>query len=323
MIEFDEIRKKYENLSNIHSVITLKHSNHIPKDIYTIVRENLSNSKFAGNNSLKFFLRKNNKFLHISSSTSSTLSISPINYYIIYNSKSDVNISTIIESYKTSIIINDIFKINKKFNIYVLMSDNKRYLPAVHSHMIEPDNINGGFTSSNTEKIFITRGEEFSKVIMHELLHHSYIDNHNWDESNIDRLKRHFKISNDTQLHPNEAVIELYATMLKLYFVSLRFKVPFQLLYEKELKYSIIQYFKIINKQGHMNPTKTWFETTNSYCYIIFKTILLKNHYKLKNKFYNNTDYITDFILSNRIALNSNLHIKFNNSLKIMLYSNY
>lgn len=314
MIEYEEIRKKYENLSNINSTIRLKYSTYIPKDIYNIFLENLSNSKFCGNTSYKFFMSKTNYYFELSSS------ISSIKYYIIYNKKNNINISTIIESYKTSIIINDIFKINKTFNIYILMSDNKRFLPKQHNHFIDADNINGGFTSSNTEDIFITRGEEFSKVIMHEILHHSYIDNHNWKISDIDRLKKAFNISHKTAIYPNESVIELYATILKLYFVSLRFGIPFQLLYENELKYSIIQYFKIMKKQEYMNK---WHEYTNSYCYIIFKTILFKNYNRLIDRFYKNTTYITDYLLSNKISLNAKPNIKFNNSLKIMLYSNY
>jgi hypothetical protein len=200
------------------------------------------------------------------------------------------------------------------------MSDNKRFLPISHDHIIDAEHINGGFTDLNTENIFITRGEEFSKVIMHEILHHSYIDNKKWDMDNISKLKKTFNIANDTYIYPNEAVIELHATILKLFFVSLRYNISFKKICESELRYSMIQYFKIKNKQKYMQK---WRENTNAYCYIIFKTILFKNYNKLIDNFYYNVDYITEFLISNKIELSTNTNIKFNKSLKIMKYSNY
>lgn len=315
MIEYEEIKKKYDSLSNINSSICLNYSTYIPKNIYNIFRENLNNNIFCGYTSYKYFQNIKNNYLEISSS------ISSLKYHIIYNNKHDrLIISNLIESYKTSIIINDIFKINKNFEIYILLSDNKRFLPHQHNEFIEAENINGGFTSKSSENIFITREEEFSKVIMHEILHHSYIDNDNWKTSDIDRLKKHFKIAHKNVIYPNEAVIELYATILKLYFISLRYGIPFQLLYENELNYTTMLYLKIMKKQEYMNE---WYEYTNSYCYIIFKTILFKNYDMLIDNFHQNTGYITDYLISNKISFKSKPNIKFNNSLKIMLYSDY
>jgi hypothetical protein len=72
------------------------------------------------------------------------------------------------------------FQIFHTFNIYLIMSPYKRCFPSV-SNLISSEHINGGFTSTKENNIYILRSEEFSKVILHELLHHCpKVHNEGW-----------------------------------------------------------------------------------------------------------------------------------------------
>ena len=63
---------------------------------------------------------------------------------------------------------------------------------------------------------------------------------------------------------------------------------------KKEVDFSLYQCHKILDKQGNT----PWYETTNAYCYIIFKTILLKNMTKLSEYTYPyNPEYIKEFLI--------------------------
>jgi hypothetical protein len=223
-------------------------------------------------------------------------------------------------------LISKIYDISKEgnyiFNFYIIMNPQKRYMPAKKEELIDVININGGYTYTDNNDIYIIRKEDYNKVILHELLHHNiYIHNMDWDELNIRRLKEHFNIHNKMLLIPNEAIIETYACVLNTIFHSIETKTSLKENLKKDQEYSIILAKKILDKQDG----KKWVEKTHSFCYIVFKTILYVyfNNFLKIYKYHNDTN-ITDFLIKyskqtfNKI--NKINKIKYSNKLKQTIY---
>lgn len=216
-------------------------------------------------------------------------------------------------------LISKIYDISKNgnyiFNYYIIMNPQKRYLPAKKDDLIDVININGGFTYTDNNNIYIIRKEDYNKVILHELLHHNiFIHNMDWDELNIKRLKEHFNIHNKMLLIPNEAIIETYACVLNTIFYSIETGTSLNENLKKDQAYSITLVKKILDKQDG----KKWIEKTHSYCYIVFKTILyvyFNNFLKIYK--YNNDNEITDFL----IKYSQQIYNKINKINKFNIYS--
>lgn len=220
--------------------------------------------------------------------------------HIYYNKDDDINLNHLIKIIKRCYTIIKIYDIKKIINIYVLMSDKKRYFPNKKNILIDCNNINGGFTNINGNNIFILRKEEFSKVILHELIHHvDKLNNYEWGNNNINRLKEHFKISKNTLLVPNEAITEIWAIIYLTLFINYEYNISYYKLIKYEINRSLYLSYKLLKYQGN----NLWNEKTNSYCYIIFKTIILNNLDKLLLKYTYPYDinYLTNFLIDNTI----------------------
>lgn len=196
-------------------------------------------------------------------------------------------------------LVSQIYKISKWgdyiFNYYVIMNPLKRHLPAKREQIIDAENINGGYTYTNKNNIYIIRKEDYNKVIIHELLHHNtLIHKQEWEDANIKRLKAHFKIHPNMLLIPNEAIIETYACILNTIFYSIETGTSLNENLKRDQVHSINLTRKILNKQGG----NLWDEKTHSYCYIVLKTILYVyfNKFLKIYRYHNDTD-ITDFII--------------------------
>lgn len=167
-------------------------------------------------------------------------------------------------------------------------------------------NINSGFTFLLRDEIFIFRKEEFPKVILHELIHHDLnIHNDNFSEINKRRLMEHFKISEDTTLILNEAMIEMWATIFQLAFISLDYGLEFRRLYMMETMYSIYKSNQI-KKNQEEKKNGIWRDNCNIYSYIIFKTILLLNLNEFIKIYMYPTRY-NDTILTDFLIRHSNI----------------
>lgn len=239
----------------------------------------------------QFFNDKCTKYLRLSQV------LSPITFHIYYDAL-DVPLAKIIKSYKETNCLVKYFNMTKSFNIYIVMAPYKRFFPA-KKNMINVEHINGGFTSILGNDIFIFRSEEFSKVILHEVLHHCpIVHSEMWTNENIISLKKEFNINKSMQLIPNESVVELWATLMHCAFLSFSYDMHFSDILNVEKQFSIMQYNKIIKKQQYASD-KIWNEYTNAYCYIVFKTIMLFNLHKLdllKLK----PEYVTTFLIDNK-----------------------
>jgi hypothetical protein len=323
--------KDIYNVSTIHDIYNIIKINYnfIMNDFKIIKADSFIFNDFnrelldSSNNYLNYefaykYLEKCNYCYHIT--------YKEINMYIIMRNKI-INKQTkqLFKNLYRVYLISKIYNISKwnsyKFNYYIIMNPQKRYLPSKKDDLIDVKNINGGFTFINKNNIYIIRKEDYNKVIIHELLHHNIlIHKTDWLDKNITRLKEHFNIDNNMLLIPNEAIIETYACVLNTIFYSIETETSLKKNLKKDQEHSIYLAKKILDKQGD----NKWNEKTHSYCYIIFKTIL----YVYFNKFlkiykYNNDIEITDFLIKyshniyNKISKISNIS---NNSLKQTIY---
>lgn len=195
-------------------------------------------------------------------------------------------------------LIKKLFNIkpSQDFNYYILLNPIKRKLPNKNGDRMEAVNINGGFTYFNSNNIYIIRKEDYEKVILHELLHHSDIHFERWSNNNINQIKNICGISDKQFLLPNEAIIETYAVIFNVIFYCIEHNMPFSSLKKmlaEDKEHNIAIAKKILTKQGN---TK-WYEKTHSYCYIVLRAIFyiyFKEFVRIYR--YNNDDDITSFI---------------------------
>ena len=211
-----------------------------------------------------------------------------------------VTISKIMLSVRQAIAVKCACNIDKQIDIYIIFAPYKRFYDLKKN--IGPDHINGGFTIVNDGKIFVFRSEEYAKVMIHEIVHHcKAIHSDIFHGHDIIALKQAFNISEKTVLIPNEAVVELWAAIFYCHLLSYEYYVPVHKLLEIELNFGITQSHKMIKKQNG----KKWEETSNAFCYVIFKTILLGNLKKfLKDVTYPyNSGYVTRFLIDNKDSI--------------------
>ncbi len=280
MINVNYLKKSYDK----HNIYDINISENDLNDNKNLVMKEISDINFCPDN-IKTYLKISNRYYNISSQYG-------INFHVFFDDTTTPIMYTLLKAYKQAIILKEYFNINTNFEIFIIMSPYKRYISS--DEIIKAKHINGGFTSHKDNKIFIIRSEEFAKVILHEILHHvTHIDNKDkWNNSHIIKLKLAFNISPKTILIPNESIVELWATIFYCMFLSFHYKIPYNIILNKELDYSIQQYHKILNHQNN----KEWFEYTNAYCYIVFKTILLAN-IKKYNIIHNDMDKIVSLLI--------------------------
>lgn len=314
MIDFIKIQKKYKQLELNKCFNSIKHYRDSKIFPTKIIDENFRDSRFCPS-FVRDYFHKCDNYIKINSYDNSLI------YHVLYECSTDVTIPALLKSMKNTMILKKAFGIGKQIHIYIVLCPAKRYFPEKNVH-IDCEHINGGFTS-NDNKIFILRSEEFAKVILHEMLHHcSFINNNNFNNKYIDILKKEFRISAETQLIPNEAVVEFWATLMHCTFVSLEYNIPLSQLLDSEKQHSFLQYCRILQKQGN----NLWFEKTNSYCYIIFKTILLFNATEFLNtvSFPYKPENLVKFIISHKNIRDCNIHSKNKNyGMRMMILSNY
>ena len=231
------------------------------------------------------------------------------NINIFYYGKSDDNLDLnyIQKILKRAYIITK--HINKTFNIHLILSPLKKEFNGL---ILSAKNCNSGLTYIYSNKdipnvnIYIIRKEEFGKVIIHEIIHHITLIHSSFKISNINKLKKHFKISLSSNIDPNETIVEFCATIFHLYQISLETNTDFYKLFKDELNYSLYKTKQLLDLQKKM-PDGIWYEESNIYCYIIFKTIIIYNlcdFLKIYTYPYND-DIITDFIIKHSGFLSS------------------
>jgi len=229
-----------------------------------------------------------------------------INFYVLINSANN----SLSDDY--NIIAKNLNRIHKfsnnaKLDVYLSLAPYKKEINKTTKLPLSRFNVNSGFTIINInrypiedKKIFISRKEEFGKVIFHEYIHHNLQIDSSFSSSNIKRLQEHFKIISD--IDPNEAVVEFWATVMFLKQLSEETQKDFYELFKEELSYSLYKSNQLFELQKKNNCI--WFDNTYVYCYIIFKTIFMFNLTKFQ-KIY--TFPYDDTILTNFLIEHSKL----------------
>lgn len=189
-----------------------------------------------------------------------------------------------------------LFNISKAINIWFIPCKCKRFFPN-NDEIIDRKHINGGYTYINSTDIYVYRYEDYAKVLIHELLHHSILQT-NFSDKQLTRLNKEFKINNSNNLEPSEAIIEFWALLMHLKCISKEYSISFNKLYKTEVIWNIYLSNKIIDKH---NNNILWKENTPSYSYIYFKTILLLNFMEfIKIKVpYNDIEFV-DYLIKNK-----------------------
>lgn len=322
--------KKYYNYNNLYDNIIIDDNLSNKNELLDNIKYEISNSKFSNHNKI---IKHTNNFNNIISISKLDCNIKILIYY---NKKTNVLYEKILKIYNRLIILSNIYNVNKDICFHLVLTNSKRIMPK--NNYFETKNFNGGFTyihhNNNIKKadIYIYRYDEYSKVMLHELIHHIDIINDSMlklPNENILDLKNYFNISYDSNIKVNEGNVEFWATIYNLIFISIEYNIEFKKLYKKELEFSINQYFKLRN----INKYKIWKENTNIFSYFIIKLILLYNYKEFINlhlpydidifcNFIKNK-YSKNFINKIKKNKNNKLNLKNKNSLDAMIFSSF
>lgn len=200
----------------------------------------------------------------------------------------------------------DVFKMSFK-TIHFIPFSMPRIMPT-KGH-IRPEHINGGYTYTNGDAIFVFRNEEFPKVMLHELLHHSPMHITHWRIEELQRLRDAFRIHASSAFNPNEAIVELWAELFHILFLHIEQGIAKQTLMNEEEQWCIQQCKKILGLQ-QAQPGEVWSETTNSFSYIVFRCIFLvhsRAFLDIPLSHYANGRVLTDFLLKYKDATMSKI----------------
>ncbi len=119
------------------------------------------------------------------------------------------------------------------FKTFFLANTNLREFPE-KGHKIKPENINGGYTyPCNKQSIVIYRAEDATRVLIHELMHASCLDNH---ELGLDQV---------------EAETEAWAELIYIALLSQGKKFIFNSLLQRQSEYMRKQNEKVEEYLGH------------------------------------------------------------------------
>ena len=176
------------------------------------------------------------------------------------------------------LVVSKVLQIKKPIQIWFLPCKVDRYFPK--GEVVQPIHINGGYTYTYQDKIYVYRYEEFPKVFLHELLHNSILHLDMWKKEYLMLLYKAFDIdttscetSCSTRLVPNEAIVEAWAIMFHIACISIEKQIPLQILYNLEMSHNLSMSHRLWKYQQEVYPE--WKEETHSYSYIRLKTCIL------------------------------------------------
>jgi len=308
------ITKNYPKINALgdYSISTSKTSS----DITKFLEKEFTNSKFTLDKSII------HPFIHSISSNHTILRYGQITLHCVGPVENIPPSLFLLRIVKRCLCILKIFSIEKSYTLWLIPIHYPRFFPT--NTIVQPENINGGYTYMNGTTIFVYRFEECAKVFLHEILHHSPFDTHfKWTHQQINRIKGLCSIHNDVLLNVNEAIIEFWAVFFETCFVSFEYELPIKMLIKKEQDWSRSQSQKLLYHQKTYFQDAQWKETTNSYCYIILKSILLLNYGNfIQIPLPYSTTSLCDFIIDNSsiILKKSIKKIKDKSSMRMTLF---
>lgn len=160
----------------------------------------------------------------------------------------------------------------QSLSITVYLWDGKKLLP-LPGKSIGPENINTGVTtrtSGGTSRVLVYRREDMEKTIVHELLHCYHIGD--WCNEDPVILKTVESKSRDFGLRslmlPTESVVDYYAILITCELTGVPLQTAISL---------TERVMRSIDKHFRPHGRGQWKETSNVFCYVVMKLILLHN----------------------------------------------
>lgn len=166
--------------------------------------------------------------------------------------------------------------------------DIHKNLPSNKNTCVTTENVNGGYTYLNSNRIVLFRREELPKVMLHEYLHQVQGNaDIRWTSKQLNDLYLLWNISYDgcsntmnsctTDVRINEAFVELWAWWFQIVFLSIETGIDFTLLYDIEVQFAYCQARKLYDHQTNCTNDKkaVWSEDTHSFSYHVLKAFLI------------------------------------------------
>ncbi|MCJ7636387.1 MAG: hypothetical protein MUO21_02750 [Nitrososphaeraceae archaeon] len=201
--------------------------------------------------------------------------------------------------------IDTMFKVknNNNFNLILLGSSSKKYFPEKGQELTE-DNVNSAdstFYGTGDITLRIQRKEELIKVLIHEVIHYTGIEN-GIIGIGLDNI---FNVdSPNNKILLNEAVVETLATYINCMIYSEIYKKDLGGLINMEINFGMLQTAKILDHFGFVsvhdflnNKNKKIKQKTSAFEYHILKTILLMNYEEFV-EFVKNSTLLEDMIMN-------------------------
>lgn len=186
-------------------------------------------------------------------------------------------IKKIVKRIKMIIFINEYIKYKtnntkKISSIFLVLSNLERYFPD-DNQIIKVKHVNGGYTDSEKNIIFVWRYEEFEKVLLHEIIHYFDMDNrHIHIETKLNIIGPHSYY---------EAITDFWAIFYHLIYLSLVTRVSIRILLEFELAFiknqamALNDHFKLGNWNNNIQKSAI-VQTTPALSYYILKYLLFE-----------------------------------------------
>ena len=192
----------------------------------------------------------------------------------------------------------------QNLNIYLYPSTYKKTIPS--QAPISCDNINSGYTTfsliQSDRYIVLFRKEDIENVFVHELIHYLNIDTNLLNTSDS-IIKEFFNIKCNILL--NEGYTETLTILYISVCNSILYNKDFKDILYNELVYSLLQSNKTFSIYNIHNSSdfNNWSDDTNTFAYIIIKTILLYNIGTFLDLFFDhrtiNHEYFSKFLVNN------------------------
>lgn len=162
--------------------------------------------------------------------------------------------------------------VQKELDVWWLPFDGLR-VPPRSGEVLSGRHINGGFTTVPGRNVVVFRREEFAKVALHELFHHLPMCQLAWPAGAVAGLKARMGVGDDTQLVPNEAVVEFLANLHHIVFVATEQGLSWRMLLRCEQRWALCQAQRVLRAQAATGGV--WRERTNAFAYLVLRAILL------------------------------------------------
>lgn len=243
--------------------------------------------------------------------------------YIRTNNKSTILMSDIQIQEKVNRILQKIYmwltiatsfihkntKCSKTVNVFLFLTDHKKYLPMINEHTISQTNVNTAFTTGCVQEhtnIYIYREEEWFKVFMHETMHNLGLDFIDIYHHGIDDIiHRTIPITSVQDIRLYETYAETWANIMNILFVVYFTDTP-----SKKGRLPIVRWTQLFTKRLYLEQVFSLFQATKI---LYFHKMNYSDFFVVeKARFYKeNTQVFSYYILKSVWLLNINSFLEF------------